>query len=46
MNTNIGKFLKPTYFCDCDNPLIKEKALEITLGCQTQGEKAVSLLDK
>ncbi|MCD6539642.1 MAG: hypothetical protein J7K37_02940 [Candidatus Omnitrophica bacterium] len=46
MNTDIGKFLKPIYFCDCDNPLIREKALEITQGCQTQGEKAVSLLDK
>ena len=26
MNTDIGKFLKPTYFCDCDNSLVKEKA--------------------
>jgi len=46
MDTDIGKFLKPTYFCDCDSPLIEEKDSEIAQGYQSQREKAVALFNE
>ena len=39
----VGKYLKPTFFIDCDSSLIKEKAQELTEGREEDLEKAKSL---
>jgi transglutaminase-like putative cysteine protease len=42
MNT-MHEYLSPTEVIDCDEPSIREKALEITRGLQTPKEKAVAI---
>ena len=42
---NESLFLKETKYCDCGNPLIENKALEITKGCISNKDKAVALFN-
>lgn len=43
MNVQIDKYLKPTFFIDCDSPVVQDLAHEITQGQKDNIEKAVSL---
>jgi transglutaminase-like putative cysteine protease len=41
----LERFLKATYFVDCDHPLIRDKAVTVTRGLAKDREKAVALFD-
>jgi transglutaminase-like putative cysteine protease len=43
LSIQIGNYLEPTFFIDCDNPDMRELAEEITRGQHESVEKAVSL---
>jgi transglutaminase-like putative cysteine protease len=43
MDSEMGKYLRPTFMIDSDNPVIREKAAEITEGKTGDVEKAVAL---
>ncbi len=40
---DLNEFLRPTEFLDFDKKLVKKKAMEITEGCKSNKEKAISL---
>ena len=44
-NESLNLFLKETKYCDCGNPLIKNKAIEITKGYINNRDKAVALFN-
>jgi len=43
MDSGMEKYLRPTFFIDCQNPLIKAKSFELTASGKTEIEKAVSI---
>lgn len=42
-NEDLDLYLYPTYFIDSDNPEIKEKAKELTIGMEDEVEKIKNL---
>ncbi len=44
-NNNLQDFLKPTYYCDCDNKKIIDLAKKLTITAKNDREKAIMLFD-